>query len=218
MRTLLLLFVTACFCARAETNAPPVKDLGGGRMEIGKVLLDRSNRSISFPAAVNMQTGVVEYVVVTTKGKTHESVLRTEAEPFHLHTAMLLLGARTATGTDPAIFFDPKKELPGEKVEIYASWKDQIRRPLQQMLLNVVTKEPMAVSNWVYNGSQVIDGKFLAQQDGSIVSLIADASALINNPREDRENDELWVVNTNRVPAVGTEVQVTIELRKAITP
>ena len=71
------------------------------------------------------------------------------------------------------------------------------------------------MTNWVYNGSRSSQGVFLAQQDGSIVSLIADPGALVNNPREDRENDELWIVNTNTVPAVNTEVQITFELPPA---
>ena len=55
---------------------------------------------------------------------------------------------------------------------------------------------------------------FLAQKEGSIVSLIADPAALVNNPRPDRENDELWTLRTPKIPPVGTPVQVTIRLEK----
>jgi hypothetical protein len=52
----------------------------------------------------------------------------------------------------------------------------------------------------------------MAQREGSIVSLIADPNALVNNPRKDRENDELWILNREAIPAVGTPVQVTFTL------
>src|SRR5688572_10164813 len=63
---------------------------------IGAVTLDKEQRSVNFPAAINQRTGIVEYAVVTTAGKTHESIFKTEAQPFHVHLAMLLLGARPA--------------------------------------------------------------------------------------------------------------------------
>ena len=195
--------------ALAETSAP-IKRLEDGRIEMGEVTIDPQKRSLTFPATVNMQTGMVEYVVVTSTGKTHESVLRTEAKPFHIHTAMLLLGAKG--GRDPAAFLDPKKELPGEQIQIFAAWQDQ-RRPLQELVAHATNSRPMTLPHWIYNGSYASDdGRFLAQVEGSIVSLISDRGALINNPRQDRDNDELWTVNTNTVPEVGTPVQVIIEL------
>jgi hypothetical protein len=214
MRRLCLIASTSllwCVAGHAETNAPPVKDLGNGLFEIGNVLMNREKRTVTFPALVNMRTGLVEYVIVTSTGKTHESVLKTEAQPIHIHTAMLLLGVKAATTNDTPHFFDKSKSVPGDRVNITASWEEKTSFPVEQFVFNQVAKESMTLTNWIYNGSQTIDGKFLAQQDGSIVSLIADPSALVNNPRADRENDELWVANTNTVPVVGTAVQVKIE-------
>ena len=51
-----------------------------------------------------------------------------------------------------------------------------------------------------------------AQREGSIVSLIADPNALVNNPRKDRENDELWIMNTEAIPPVGAPVRVSFTL------
>src|SRR5687767_4678849 len=61
----------------AQTNAP-IKDLGEGRLQIGSVTLDTKLKSLTFPAAINMTTGMVEYALVTVTGKVHESLLRTE--------------------------------------------------------------------------------------------------------------------------------------------
>ena len=52
---------------------------------------------------------------------------------------------------------------------------------------------------------------FLAQREGSVVAVIADPDAMINNPRPGRDNDQLWQINTNTVPPIGTVVQFTIQ-------
>ena len=44
-------------------------------------------------------------------------------------------------------------------------------------------KSKLAEGSWHYNGSSFHRGRFLASQEGSIIALIPDQSALINNPR-----------------------------------
>ena len=71
----------------------------------------------------------------------------------------------------------------------------------------------MTPGPWVFNGSRVLEGKFIAQMDGSLVSVMADEYALINNPRPGREQDDIWLVNSNGLPALHTPVEVTLQLR-----
>src|SRR6185312_704288 len=67
--------------------------------QIGLVRLDKHQKSVQFPAVLNQDHGLIEYLLVTARGKTHESLLKTEAEPYHIHVAMLLLGAKGAAQT-----------------------------------------------------------------------------------------------------------------------
>lgn len=200
--------------ATSITNAP-VKELGQGRYQIGQVILDKKERTIKFPAAVNMKSGVVEYLIVHARGKVHESVLRTETEPSHVHLAMLLLGAKAATQANPADFYNTEKEIPGDAVSVMASWKssDGERKVNGESLLkSAKSPDALTLDHWVYNGSQFVDGNFVAQQEGSIISLIADPYALVNNPRKDRDDDELWNADSAGVPPVNTPVTVVIKL------
>src|SRR5437868_4254023 len=73
---------------------PPFKEVQPGIFELGSVKINRRERTVSFPAVVNLKAGAMEYFVVSTWGKVHESILRTETEPYHIHAAMLLLGAK----------------------------------------------------------------------------------------------------------------------------
>ena len=46
------------------TNAP-VKDLGNGQLQIGKVIVNPRERTVTFPTLVNMNNGLVEYFLVS---------------------------------------------------------------------------------------------------------------------------------------------------------
>lgn len=227
---LLLFGVAVVAIADSATNA--ITKLGEGRLRIGAVTVDPRLKAISFPAAINMTTGMVEYVIVTTGGKVHESLLRTAAEPFHIHTAMLLLGAQQTTNVDAAAFFDGKRAIPGAKIriELAIPATDSKWESIQKYLANAPTKTPLKaedIPHWIYNGSKFSQAAtaglpntnttnsartFLAQREGSIVSLIADPAALVNNPRPDRENDELWTLHTPAIPPVNTPVEVRFVL------
>lgn len=101
-------------------------------------------------------------------------------------------------------------------VELEVAWTGQDgerRLPLHQ-LIAVVSNAPastiatLAAGPWLYNGSFISEGRFLAQAEGSFVSLIRDPVALINNPQPTRDNDEVHFPNQRLLPSVGTAVSV----------
>jgi hypothetical protein len=81
---------------------------------------------------------------------------------------------------------------------------------LEETARHVETRAPLARGSWIYNGSTMWEGKFVAETDGSIVAIIDDRDALMNNPRPGREHDEWWRVNEKIVPAKGTRVRITV--------
>ena len=180
------------------------------------VTLDRTNRTASFPAAVNLREETIEYVIVHKRGKAHESLLRTEARPQDIHVAMLLLGARPAmTNT----FGADGLGLPqGDGVIVEVSWTNQgasVRCPVEDLVQNKETKTTRARGQWIYNGSNFSEGSFTAERDGSIVSIHIDPDALINNPWPGRENDDLYKPNTDKLPPIGTPVEIIIRVLPA---
>ncbi|MDB6032388.1 MAG: hypothetical protein JWM16_2726 [Verrucomicrobiales bacterium] len=194
-------------------DKPPLKKIAPGIFELGKVRLDKNQRTISFPALLNMKEALAEYLVVNTAGKTHESLLRTEAEPWHVHVAMLLLGAK---GTQGNPFPENKsKPLPGDPVRIELRWAEKGSRlacQAEDCILDVHTTKTMSRGNWIFVGSRFEEGVFKAQQDGSIISLIEDPDALVNNPRVGRDNDDNWRIKTEGLPPLDTLVEVVIHL------
>jgi hypothetical protein len=198
---------------KSKIEEPPLQQIGPGLFEFGSVRLDKLQRAISFPAVLNMNTNLIEYLIVTVSGKTHESLLRTEVAPYQIHLALLLLGAKGAgTNAFPENHAQP---LPGDKVSLELSWTvdgKTNRLRADECIYNRQTQSTMSRGSWIYNGSRLIEGAFIAQEIGSIVSLIEDPDALINNPRPGRENDEIWEIKSKGLPPLNAPVNVTIQL------
>ena len=208
-----------------KTN-PPIREISPGVLEMGDVRIDQEYRTVSFPARLNLDQGPMEYFLVTSRGKTHESILKTDTEPFRIHLAMLLLdtnaGAAAAGADGPPVsaggfISHPSKErLPGEGVSIELSWNvngRETRKQAGQLIFNTEQKSVMRAEDWVYTGSRVAGGLFLAEMDGSIVSLVTDPAALINNEGPGHDNDTIWLANTNSLPPTNTAVEVSIKLK-----
>jgi len=236
----LLLFASARLGVPAQNQIPapasptnfPLKQISPEIFQLGSVRLDKNKRTVQFPAQLNMNEGLIEYLLVTSKGKTHESLLKTDAEPYQIHTAMLLLGAKGAPPT-PELLQAPsspyhanatngiaKKLFAGDGITIELSWTDsrgEKKIRAEESVFNLQTKKLASVENWIYNGSRVVEGAFIAQRDGSLVAMVDDADALANNPRPGHDNDQIWQINTNGLPPLNTTLQVTFKLETKLS-
>jgi hypothetical protein len=212
--------------AEKPPTPPSTREVSPGVFQVGGVKLEKAARRVSFPAKLNMTDGPLEYLLVTGQGKLHESVLKADIEPHHLQVAMLLLGAKgmqaaplTNAPTGGPITQPPAGErnppLPGEPVLIEVSWtqdgKSQ-RRRIEELVFNKRAKEPMSKGPFTFTGSRVWQGKFVAQTEGSLISLITDPDAVFNNARPNRDADDMWVVHKQDVPPLDTLVEVSITL------
>jgi hypothetical protein len=232
MRIITSLVLTAAATALAqqpaELKAP--KEVSPGVYEVGSIRLDKNTRSIAVPAKVNMVDNLVEYLMVTPKGATHESVLVSEAEPQDLHMAMLLLGAKGMVqakgGKAPeridAEYLAKAPKLTGDKITLTVTWKDKEGAektvPVENWVVRrvVVPKKPakeVAAEEgpWLYTGSYFYEGRFLAQTEGVFASMVTYPAALINNPRKGANDDHMWFINKTAIPPKDTPVTFTIK-------
>lgn len=218
--------------APAETpqpTQPAVIPLDASRFRIGEVEFNKETRAITFPAAVNMSKGLLEYVIVHENGKVHESLLRTKIDPTHLNVALKLLRYQPSpelfpvrdedgkfTGSMPVT--DPKIKA-AARVAIRVHWKtgdDDHSAEINDWVLDTGTNKPMPPGPWVYGGSVIYEGRFLAAETGDIAAILTNEISLFNYPGKDKENDEVWVARTKVVPPDGTPV--TVEIRPWQTP
>jgi hypothetical protein len=208
---------------------PVMREVSPGVYEIGKIHLDQKARTVRFPGVLNMDNGILEYLLVTEKGSTHESLLVSDIQPSDLHFVMLLLGVKGAGGGKPvtgevppgqidANYLKTAPKLGGDSIAISVQWKDggvDKTTPVEDWIYNNESKKPMIRGPWIYNGSMFNEGHFLAQVEGAFAALVTYPSALINNPRPGSDNDAIWTVNDKAIPPVKTPVEITIQLLSA---
>jgi hypothetical protein len=222
--------------ARQEQGAPPENSLSAltntpvrlvqdGIYEIGAVRLDQRKRTVTFPAELNKSEGLMEYFLVTSYGKTHESILKTKARPYDIHLAMLLLGVHapgttngTGEGLGGPVVHPSRDQLPGDKIEISVKWKagkDEAQHSVAEMIYKKDVRKLMEQGGWIYNGSVMAHNKFLAQSEGSIISLVTDRTALVNNMGPGHDNDLIWEPNATNLPPASAMVEVTMSIPEA---
>ncbi|PWB68096.1 hypothetical protein C3F09_12320 [candidate division GN15 bacterium] len=206
----------------SSNQAPPlwasagIEALDSGLYRIGTVLIDRKNSAVSIPGAVNMREGAIEYLAVTPDGKTYESVLTLKTKPLHLQLALLLLGAEFGGG----LAYQGDSALPaGDSVDMYVAWLDEqgktVTHPATDLLYDREARRAMPKSKWIFTGSVIRDSaSFAADVEGSIIAVYSDPVAILNNPRSGRFDQTTYNPNTDLLPALGTEITMTIVVPK----
>jgi hypothetical protein len=193
----------------------PIKKIAPGVFRLGEIQIHKGARSATFPAQVNMDKGLLEYLLVQSGGKTHESLLITDVDPYYLNIAFLLLGFE---GTDSPLAEQGVADTPkGEAVEINIIYRegDRNRKVLAETWIekSIGEKKESPSMMWIYTGSKVMQGTFLAQAEGSVVAVYHDPAALIDNAAPGGESDEIWFVREDVVPSAGTPVTVVIKAK-----
>ncbi len=202
---------------RHTLRIAPLEKISPGQYRMGAIQLNKTEKSVTFPAVVNMDKGLLEYLLVRTSGKTHESLLRTDVEPYNLQVACILVGME---GTNAPLGFqgDPAKPK-GDAIEILLQiagkdGKPQAIRPETWLTQRIgETSRDVPPLQWVFTGSVVFQGRLAAQLGGSIVALYHDPAAMVDNASPGGESDKIWFVKEGATPPVGTPVTVTLRLK-----
>jgi hypothetical protein len=209
-------------------KVPGLREVAPGILEYHGVRLDKKNRRISFPGVVNQREGLIEYLIVNEKGKTHESLISTTVQPRDIHLALLLIGLDPNSLTQPpdaappgaidSAYLQSAPKLKGIPVRISVTWTvngKPNQAALEDWVFNLQSHQPMTTGPFTYNGSMIENGVFLADEELSIIAVITDPTALANNPREGYDNDQIWQVRGEKVPPLATPVEVSITLPDA---
>ncbi len=224
---LLLSTFSAAAAAAADAAtavSPPVRD--GDRIRFGVVVAHPPTRKVSFPAILNQTNGLVEYAVVTDYGKTHESLLVTTALPMDVQSALLLLRARPS-GTN-GLATGTTRVPAGSAIQARVLWTSPsgtpTSAPLSQCFALTKGGTQGAITGslksgpWLFNGSMITPEGFGAHFEGSIIALILDPIAILNNPGPDRDNDDIHIPAADQLPPLKTEVTVELTVDPPISP
>jgi hypothetical protein len=182
------------------------------------VVVDTAARVAEAPARVNMRRGVIEYLAVAAEGKLHESVLQVDAEPLHLHLALLLIGLEP--GPRPRFQGDPEWRAPADgaaaarsAVEARVVWRQGGRERstrLEDWAWDIPAKRPMAPVAWWFTGAAPPGAAPATAEQRSIVATYTDPDAVLNNPLPTGADDTVYKANERIIPPVGTPVRLVL--------
>ncbi len=206
---ILTMILVPVFTQDAGEKPNPVEKITESYYRIGTVHLDKDKKEVYINGKVNMIDGMIELVACGPRGKLHESVLVLDIVPHELQVALLLLGMESSR----IVYNDDSTQVVGgDEVEIFVSWDDEKTVVTAgELFKNIETGKPPK-TKWIFLGSRVLDGLFVADKEESIVTTYHDPYSIIDFAASGADNDELFVVNKDVVPPVGTPVKMTIKV------
>lgn len=206
------------------SKKPEIKKVGKSTYKIGTITFDRANGEIHFPATLEQNEVLIEYLLTKTEGKIHEALFITEISPFNLNVAMKLLGYKeskellqildenyAATGQFHKSTEEQSKK---SRFSIKASWKadgKEVSHDVTQLLQNTKTHGPMPDSPWIYSGSYMTNGNYQPDITGDIIAVFTDPSSIANYSGKGRDEDTLWLPKQSLLPPLGTAVTITFK-------
>ncbi len=205
--------------AQASSDDPPITKIDDNVFRIGKLVVDGNKHEVTLGGWVNMSEGMIELLACAPGGKQHESVLVFDVEPFHLQIALLLLGLQF--GGTLQYQGDPATPC-GDSVDIFVEWNDpstgeHVLVRGEDLVATVPSGRPMPHTEWIFAGSRVVNGIFMAQSDKSLVTTYHDPNTILDNPLPEGADDTAYAVNSALVPAEGTKIKVTIKPYRIMT-
>ncbi len=210
--------------AHKNPEKPKMIRLDDGRMKYGDIEFDPKTRQVRIPCSVNMNDGLLEFAIVHENGKIHESLLITKCTPTDINVVLKLLRYVAseelyAIEKEPGILSKNFPEVPeatkkAARVHLNIEWQQDGKLKkvaLADWLIQAETHKPMSQEPWVYGGSMIYDGAFLAEQTGDIASIFVSRGSLILYAGKHNFNDDAWLAHTKRIPAQGTKVHFIIQ-------
>jgi hypothetical protein len=191
-----------------------IEKITENQYRLGNVFIDTEKRELTLNGVVNQDSGMIELVACAPGGKTHESVFVWDVVPYHLQVALLLLGLKN--GKSVSVQGDTTLPI-GDSVYVYVSWKEQgrtIEHRAEDVVFDILKNKPMEHTAWIFAGSKLIEGKFMADVEKSLMTTYRDPFTILDNPLRGGTDDTIYRVNTNVVPKKGSFISVRIVSQK----
>ncbi len=208
------LFVIVNFLRGDSGSYPKISEIDSGRYQFGDILIDKKKRQFALPAICNQTSGLIEYALVHENGKTHESLFRTKVSPKLIHATFLLL--KENPNPDFFTLLENNRNLSKiNSLQILVEWEDNsswVKEDLNAMVRNEAVSRQLSENSFIFTGSRVIEGNYLAELDGSIVAVYHDNRATINSRDEHSSSDDLWIANHEKMPPKDFPVTIRFQL------
>lgn len=190
--------------------------------------IDRENRVIDLNAQVIIQRTVegqwLELLACTPGSREHEAILTVQAQPSHVHLALMLLGLEAGSPmrwsmdeTGVKIEALPK----GPRVAVTALYEREgksVEVPVHEWVRNRATGKMLDDNIWLFVGSRFVRHEerniYIADLEGSVLSLVNFGDEVLAKPTELTRltDNEAWMTVEEKVPTVGTKVVLRLRV------
>jgi hypothetical protein len=223
---LVIIIATQCRFAQAVVaqDGDPndfLKQIDKDTYQLKDITINTNEKTVSFPCRVNMTSGLIEVVVCSPKGKTHESLLITGVSPVEFQTALMLLGLDAVNEVpEDSTLADPLSnfltiETPGDNVIVFVEgdFGGKTRRIRIEDLIKDESKDAaLKQSTWLFRGAVThISGHVIIDPETTMIATYHDPIALMELNSESKFDDELYYVNEAMNLTKGQDVLLIIQ-------
>lgn len=221
---LLLLVVNSISTSFSQNPSELIKKINDSTYILKDIEINVNSKSISIPCKINMDKGLIEVVLCTAKGKTHESLLVSKSGALEFQTALLLLGLDPINEVPENKDLIPKNspfqtiETPGDSVQLFLSYQNSqgaFYKPIELFIKSASDNKPIDKISWLFLGAVThYTGHVLADPETTIIATFHDALALMEINNSSKYDDTLYYVNETETPPKGTEVKLIVKSLK----
>lgn len=184
----------------------------------GNVWINLEDKLVVIDGKICMTRGPLEMFACPPNTKEHESVVQVEAKSFIVHTALLMVGAKSGKPVN----WEPKyTPASGTKIEIMVHWldKDGKHQKLraQEMIRDVRTKKAMKES-WVFAGSEFYTNpntkiRHYLADGGEMICVSNFTTAMMDIPVESSQSKEglIFEALSEKIPPIRTRVRLVLK-------
>jgi hypothetical protein len=138
--------------AAAETAAPkparqrsPELKLALEKLKLPGVKINTELWTVDVDSRLCLREGLLELIACTKDTKEHESIIVVDAKPSHIHTALLLLGARPGNPATQRVIDEAKGRIvsippSGNPVDVFLVFKDDKGVEAQHHISDFITR------------------------------------------------------------------------------
>ena len=234
---------------KPPTAAPAADDSpsAGQSFKLPGLIINSRGRCVDIEATICLDEGALELIACTKGSKEHESVIAGEARPSLIHTALLLLGAKSGSPAmrRPAneeetrwVDIPPTGDLIGVFLEFNNAEGKRVERPISDFIRRrnrdgvdrpkrgtEADKVQGIPHEFIFAGSHLKDDGdgprgYLADISGHIISMstFGDELLCLTQLHSHQQGALEWEIDPIHLPKKGTAVTLRLRLNKSSEP
>jgi hypothetical protein len=232
--------------AANERKISPELKLALEKLKLPGVKINLEEWCVDVDSRIALKRGLLELIACTKDTKEHESILVIDAKPSHVHTALLLLGAKPGSPAQRQLV-DPEmrrfRDIPpsGSQVSVSLVFKDKDGKEVEKPISDFIKpsdghggiaepaaegdKEKFPTHTFIFAGSILTgeDGgprQYLCDANGNVISISTFGDELLCMPgfHENANGALMWQVDGEHLPELDSKVIMRLRPADAKKP